>query len=117
MNIKKFNLFYVFGFLFFFTIFLIGTVKKVELLVNNTYAEGIYSNGFVYIYKEDKIVDKGYRAITDTKIKENKEVSFLYNIENESAYVLNYNRIIREEFFLLILMVLFLVLIIKNPRK
>lgn len=116
MIIKKNKILYIIGFLFFLSLFIFSSIKKYDLFTNGEYAKGIYSNGFVFLYKNDSVTEENYRAITDTKIKEKTEVYFIYNKDNGSAYILNFNRIIKEELFIFIFMILFIVLIIKNPK-
>lgn len=116
MKIKKIKIFYIIGFLFFLSIFIFSSIKKVELFMNGEYSNGVYSNGFVFLYKDNIITEESYRAITDTSIKNNKEVYFIYNKTNGTAYILNFNRIIKEELFVFIFMILFIVLISKSRK-
>lgn len=111
---KNLRIFYSIGLIFFLAIFVFATFQKIKLFSNNTFSEAVYDNGVAYIIENDKVTEKNYKPNTDIKLKSGQNIYILHNDNSDFAYVVNFNRMLNQELFNLIFIIMFALLLRKE---
>lgn len=107
----KLTRFYYIGIIFFSLLLIFATYQKIRLFYENDFSSAKYDNGKVFVIKEDKITEENYIPYNSNGIKNGESIYILHNNNSEYAYIFDYNKILKEELFIIIFIFIFSFLI------
>lgn len=115
---SKHKILYIIGLIFFTCVFLAITFKNISLFSNNNLGRAVYDNGTAYLIVDNKVVDEPFRVYNQEKAINGSFVTVLYNkeINNDFLYIVNYNLMLKDYFFMIIFISIFIYLIRKDSR-